>query len=106
MKKRGILSNYPKQLVLASACDPFGTQVGCNVLGGIQPMHERMVEEVLGLWVFAYDASPCPFLVANDTFQLVGGGGLKMYVVASFLAAAGLIGLKGPRAGMECWKPV
>ena len=78
MKKRGILSNYPKQLVFASAGYPFSTKVGCNVLGGIQPMHKRMVKEMLGFWVFAYDASTCPFLVANYTFQLVGGGGLKM----------------------------
>ena len=78
MKKRGILSNDPKQLVFASGGYPLGTKVGCNVLGGIQPVHKRMVEEMLGFWVFAYDTSTCPFLLANYTFQLVGGGGLKM----------------------------
>ena len=41
-------------------------------------MHKRMVQEMLGFWVFAYDASTCPFLVANYTFQLVGGSGLKI----------------------------
>ena len=57
MEEWGILCHHPQNSFALAGCGPAGAQVGCDVLGGVESMDERVVQEFWVFLVFADNAS-------------------------------------------------
>ena len=76
-EKGSVLSDGPEQDVLLFVGDPLGTEQGCNVLGGVQAVHERSLQKFGVMWFWAErraagnDAAASTFRLADAALHLL-----------------------------------